>query len=256
MIKNLILNLVISMLVVLSSNISAKSKNDDGEANSAMHGMEVYQLSYIQREPDIDEYEVTMLVSDRYIRIEEAGESSGFIIYDDKKNTIYSVSHHDKSVLVIKKHEFAEKDSPVKSQVEYLQLADAPTVDGKNVFNYRVSTGEGEAEETCLEIQLVEGLLPEVNKTLKNYQAVVSGQQVKMTDNKITEMQPACFFVDQVYNMATYYDKGLPIQEWHSNESSKILSSYKKVTVTKDKFKVPEKYRRFSIGKDLKIPVD
>ena len=242
--------------MVLSAGISAKTKTENIKQDIPNNRQEVYQLSYIEREPDVDEYEVTILVSDRYIRIDEADEDSGYIVYDDKEKTIYSVSHHDKSVLVIKEHVFSEKDSPVKSQVEYLQLADAPPVSGKNIFNYRVFTGEGESEETCLEIQLTENLLPEVTKLLKNYQNVVSGQQVKLTDNKITDMQTACYFVDQIYNTAKYYDKGLPIQEWHSNERAKILSSYKKITVNNDKFTVPEKYRRFSIDKNSKMPIE
>jgi len=213
---------------------------------------EVYKLSYIEREPGVDEYEVTMLVSDRYIRLDETDEDSGYIIFDDKEKNIYSLSHHDHSVLVIKEHAFTEKDSPAKAEVEYLQLADAPMVSGKTIYNYRVFIGQGNDEETCAELQIVEGLLPEVGKLLQNYQKVVSGQQVKMTDNKINEMQTACFFVDQIYNTGAYYEKGLPIQEWHSNERSKILTSYKKVTVDVDKFKIPEGYKKFSINKNTK----
>jgi len=214
---------------------------------------QVYQLSYIEREPGVDDYEVNMLVSDRYIRIDEQDEASGYILYDDKVKTIYSVSHFDKSVLVIKEHRFSEKDSPVKPVIEYLQLADAPTVSGSEIYNYRVYIDDGkggaESEETCLEIQLVENLLPEVRKILHNYQKVVSGQQVKLVDNKITEVQNSCFYADQIYNTGAYYEKGMPIQEWHSNEHSKILTSYKTVDVDTKKFSIPEKYRQFSVDK-------
>ena len=213
---------------------------------------QAYELQYVEREPGVDDYEVSMLVTDRYIRIDEVGESSGFIIYDDKKKSIYSVSHNDQSILVINEYEFADTDSPVKYEVEYLQLADAPKVAGFNIFNYRVFTGKEDKEETCMEIQLVENLLPEVSRLLKNYQTVISGQQVKMSDNKVSDMQTACFFIDQIYNKGQYYDKGFPIQEWHSNERSKILSSYKKVEVNSNKFIIPEDYKQFSIDANSK----
>ena len=219
---------------------------------NAVDMLEVYKLSYIEREQGTDEFEITMLVSDRYIRVDEIGESSGYIVYDDKKKTIYSVSHQDKSVLVIKEFAFTAADAPVKHEVEYLQLADAPKVSGKDIFNYRVFIGKDENEETCTEVQLVENLLPEINKLLKNYQKVISGQQVKMTDNNVTDIQTACFFVDQIYNKGLYFDKGLPIQEWHSNERSKILSSYKKTEVSKDTFKIPDDYEQFSIDSNSK----
>lgn len=250
MIKNIIL---LSVLLVLSAGISAQTKKD---------GQEVYKLSYIEREPGTDEYEVTMLISARYIRIDEEGEgeSSGFIVYDDKDKVIYSVSHHDKSVLVIKEHVFSIADSPVKPTIEYLPLADAPMVSGKAVFNYRVYVNENnnegedenESEETCIEVQLVENLLPEVRAILQNYQKVISGQQVKMVDNKITDIQTACYYIDQIYNTGAYFKKGLPIQEWHSNEHSKILTGYSKVSLNSDKFKIPGDYRQFSIDASSK----
>jgi hypothetical protein len=94
--------------------------------------------------------------------------------------------------------------------------------------------------------------MPDVRKILKNYQKVVSGQQVKMVDNEINERQTACFYIDQIYNSGEYYDKGLPIQEWHSNERSKILTGYEKIPIDSSKFNLPEKYRQFSIGSDSK----
>jgi len=217
---------------------------------------QVYQLDYMEREPGVEDYEVVMLVSDRYIRIDQPGEDSGYIVYDDRARTIYSVSHFDKSTLVIKPFDFSEKNSPAKASVEYLQLADAPQVAGHSIYNYRVFSGEGENEETCSEIQLVENILPEVRSMLKNYQQVVSGQQVKMADNKITEMQNACFFIDQIYNTGAYYDKGMPIQEWHSNDRFRLLTSYKKVQVSPDRFKVPQHYRQFSIDRNSKMAID
>ncbi len=234
--------LLFTLLFISSSVVIAKAQK--AESNKLQ---QVYELLYIEREQGVDEYETIMLVSDRYIRIDEQGEDSGFIIYDDKKKTIFSVSHQDQLVLVIKEFTFKEKDSPVKHEVEYLQLADAPTISGKNIFNYRVYTGK-ENEETCIEVQLVENLLPEVTSMLKSYQKIVSGQQVKMTDNKINDMQTPCYFVDQIYNTGAYYEKGLPVQEWHSNEHARILTSYKKTSVNIEKFTIPENYRQFSIG--------
>jgi len=255
--KKLILNLFLLFFAqVFCFNVAADTKAD---VKPAKDMQEVYQLKYLEREQGTDEFEVAMLISDRYIRVDNIGDDSGYIIYDDKKKEIYSVSHQDKSILVIKQYKFSEKSSPVKANVEYLQLADAPSVSDKHIYNYRVfvNTGAGvvDKEETCTDIQLVEGLLPEVRGILKNYQKVISGQQVKITDNQITDMQTSCFYADQIYNSGAYYEKGLPIQEWHSNEHSKMLMAYKKISVDSDRFKIPESYRQFSIGKDPDITI-
>ncbi len=97
-----------------------------------------------------------------------------------------------------------------------------------------------------MEVQLAEGFLPKVRKLLQNYQKVISGQQVKMVDNNVTEMQTPCFYVDQVYNEGRYYEKGLPIQEWHSNGKFKALTSYRQTEVEADLFLIPEGYKQFS----------
>ncbi len=218
----------------------------------------VTKLSYLEREPGIDNYGVTMLISDRYIRIDEDGEASGYIIYDDKEKIIYSVSYSDKSVLVIKEDTFSSESSPVKWFTEYLPLADAPQIAGKHIFNYHVFVKQidnesgKDSEVSCMKIQLVEGLLPKVSKILQNYQKVISGQQVKMSGNKVTEMQPPCFYVNQIYNEGRYYEKGLPIQEWHSNDRFKILTSYKSTEVERSKFLIPENYKQFSMDNNSK----
>lgn len=265
MITRLIKFSPVLLMFILSSGLSAKVKSENEKSTQ-----EVYQLSYVEREPGTDEYEVIFLVSERYIRIDESGESSGFIIYDDKDRVIYSVSHHDESVLVIEEFPFLEKNSPVKASVEYLQLADAPKVSGQDIYNYRIfiagdkslkndlnndlnNETQNDEGETCTELQIVENILPEVRMIFQNYQKLVSGQQVKMVDNKITEMQSACFYVDQIYNTGAYYEKGLPVQEWHSNERSRLLTSYKRISVESDKFNVPENYRKFSINAESKF---
>jgi len=222
-------------------------------AENAKQTEQVYKLSYLEKEPGIDEYEVTLLISPRYIRIDEKGEDSGFIVYDDQEKIIYSVSHYDQSVLVIHQHAFTTEQRPVKSTIEYLQLADAPKVSGKIIFNYRNFIRiDGGDEETCMEVQLVEDLLPEVRGIMQNYQKIVSGQQVKMTDNKITDIQTGCYYVDQIYNTGAYYEKGLPIHEWHSNDRSKVLTGYEKILIKTDKFTIPKNYRQFSIDVNAK----
>ena len=245
--------IILSAMIGLAAYQAQAAQSNS--ADEASH-VEVYQLSYIEREPGVDDYEVNMLVSERFIRVDEVGEESGFIIYDDKLKKIFSVSHFDKSVLVINQHVFSEDDSPVKHEVEYLELADAPSVSGRAIYNYRVFTGSKENEETCAELQIVEGLLPEVSSMLRNYQKVVSGQQVKMTNNIVDDIQTPCFYVDQIYNTGAYYDKGLPIQEWHSNERSKMLTTYKKVKVDPARFSYPEDYRKFSVDDSTRMSLD
>ena len=237
---------------VPTSGMSGESSDTKKQRISAT------KLSYIEREPGVDDYRVTMLVSDRYIRIDEVEEESGYIIYDDKDKIIYSVSHGDRSILVIKSNNFSNKKIPTKSFVEYLPLVEAPKVAEKRIFNYRVFVKQDEISSTkekevnCMEIQLAEGLFPKIRVLLQNYQRIISGQQVKMVDNIVNDIQTPCYYVDQVYNEGHYYKKGLPIQEWHSNDKLKALTSYKKIEVETRIFTIPKDYRQFSMDANSK----
>ncbi len=251
--KKLLTSLLISLF--LSYPISSIS-DESSEVEKQL--IPATKLSYLEREPGVDDYRVTMVVSDRYIRVDEVDESSGYIVYDDKDKIIYSVSHTDRSVLVIKSQNFSNKGLPVKLFVEYLPLVKAPKVADKSMFNYRVFVKQNDVASTkkkevnCMEIQLAEDLFPKVRTLLQNYQKVISGQQVKMVDNIVNEIQTPCFYVDQVYNEGDYYKKGLPIQEWHSNDKFKALTSYKRIEVDMSIFTIPESYRQFSMDIDSK----
>ena len=239
-------------MYLLASSVFADSSTEKSN-DDPVESIQVTELRYIEREPGIDDFELVVQVGERFMRIDDMTDDSGYIVFDDDKKTIFSVSHFDRSVLVIEPFDFSKSDSPANYETEYLELSDAPAVSDNNVFNYREYTGKGKEEETCIEVQLVENLMPEVRRMLKNYLNVVSGQQVKMTDNKITDIQTACYFVSQIYNTGSYYDKGLPIQEWQSNGRFKALTSFKKVSSDKARFNVPESYRRFTIDKDSKM---
>ena len=233
-----------SFLVIVFFLISFVNVLAEVEPGGKLKG---YELTYQEREPGVDPYEVRMLVSRRFLRIDEPADDSGYIVYDDKVKTIFSVSHFDRKILVIKQDMFSADDAGVEFSVEYMQLTDAPKVSGRNMFNYRVRTGKDTTGQTCAELQLVEGLLPEVTAMLKNYQQVISGQQVKLLKRTIKEVQTACYLVDQIYNEGLYYDKGLPVQEWHSNEKSRMLLDYRKVEINAAEFDLPDSYTRFSM---------
>lgn len=245
--------------LVISSSLSFPISSISDESSDVTKPLiSATELSYIEREPGVDDYRVTMLVSDRYIRVDEVEEDSGYIIYDDKDKVIYSVSHGDQSVLLIKSNNSSNKKTPIKSFVEYVPLVEAPKVAKKKIFNYRVFVKQDKVSSTnknemnCMEIQLAEGLFPKVTTLLQNYQKVISGQQVKMVNNIVNDIQTPCYYVDQVYNEGNYYKKGLPIQEWHSNDKLKALTSYKKIKVEARIFTIPEGYRQFSMDIDSK----
>jgi hypothetical protein len=131
--------------------------------------------------------------------------------------------------------------------VEYKELNDAPMISGKKVYNYRVSASTTVTNETCMDIQLVPGLLPEVANMLQDFQSLVAGQHISNLANTPDEFQTPCYLVDQVYNKGDYYNKGLPIQEWHSNGKTRQLINFGDSRVDAEIFNIPPEYRQYSL---------
>jgi len=98
-----------------------------------------------------------------------------------------------------------------------------------------------------MDIQLVPGLLPEVTKSLQSFQKIISAQQVLNLEQTPEEFKTPCYLVDQVYNKGDYYRKGLPIQEWHSNEKRRQLMNFEDIEVDVSIFKIPQEYRQYSL---------
>jgi hypothetical protein len=225
---------IISSIISLVQPVSANDK------------ISAYELLYDEQETGTDVYTTRFLVTNRYIRIDDLSDDSGYIIYDDKVNTIYSVSHFDQSVLLIPEYNYEKPDMQAKVIEQYEALTDAPKISGKTVYSFRANSVSG-SKEICVDMQLVPGLLPEVAEIMRNYQKIVAGQQSKILKNTPEEYRTTCFMYNQVFNDGEYYSKGLPIQEWHSNGRKKVLTSYRERSIEPDVFKRNENYREYSL---------
>ena len=224
----------IMAFIVVSFRVNAETQTD------------AYELVYEEQETGTDPYRVKFTISNRFIRIDQLGDESGYVIYDDKEHVIHSVAHHDESVLLIPEYEYQKPDLTKQVIVKYFSIPDAPKISGQDTYGYRVTDSSGN-EEKCMDIILAESLLPEVTAMFVSYQKILAGQQSRLLTTTPKEYQTSCFLSDQVFNEGDYYQKGLPIQEWHSNGKNRLLVSYKKVKVDLAIFRLEENYRKYSL---------
>jgi hypothetical protein len=217
---------------------------------NADQDLSAVKLSYQEMEQGTDVYKVVFTVSERFLRIDDESDESGYIIFDNRENSVYSISHQDKAILVIPQYPVSELKADFDITIDVEALKTAPKIAGKTVYNYRVRAVTEGTSETCMDIQLVPGLLPDVAKTLQAFQKAVSGQQLMNLEATPEEFRTPCYLVDQVYNKGDYFDKGLPIQEWHSNERMRQLMNYENVKVDSSIFDIPAEYRQFSLNKE------
>jgi hypothetical protein len=201
-------------------------------------------LSFSESSPD-GEYPVRMLVSDKFLRIEDGDTHDGFILYDRAAHTIYSVSHAAKSTLVLHARPVTlsapqQFEHKVEREKETL-----PPVDGKTVTHYRLFTNR----ERCFDVYAADGLLPEAVAALREYHESLAGEQAVMQTNFPTGMQSVCDLADQVFVPARYLVQGFPVRQVNRTGITRQLISYKRdVPVEKGIFDLPKDYKLITPG--------
>jgi hypothetical protein len=199
-------------------------------------------LSFTESSPD-GEYPVRMLVSEKFLRIEDGDTRDGFIVFDRAARTIYSVSHAGKSTLVLRARPVTlaapkQFDNKVEREKETL-----PPVDGKTVTHYRLLTNR----ERCFDVYAAEGLLPEVVAALREYHETLAGEQAVMQTNLPSGMQSVCDLADQVFVPARYLAHGFPVRQVNRAGVTRQLVSYKRdVPVEKGIFDLPKDYKQIT----------
>ncbi len=221
-------------------------------AENTLKKISATRLVYREIENGIDAFNNSYLITPRYLRIYDPDDNSGYILFDSENAKIYSVSHYDKSILVISQYPMKQQQKDYRVEIGFDKMADAPMIDGKPVYRYRVSAmplGGGDTQ-ICTDIQLVPDLLPGVADMLHRYMQVLSSQQRMNLEKTPPELRTPCFLQDQVFSTGEYYRKGLPVRVWHNNGKQRLLLDFGKVEVDSSLFTLPPDYRRFSIEKN------
>jgi hypothetical protein len=246
--RQVLFGLCMAAMVVISQTAEA--------AGTAATKTSATRLIYHEIEEGIEAYDNQYLFTDRYLRISDPDDDSGYILFDANENKIYSVSHFDKSILVVPEYPLKEIKKTYRDVISFDKLHDAPSIDGRPVYSYRgeaVSPDGGKAQ-LCTDIQLVPDLLPATADMLRRYMQVLSSQQQTDLEKTPPELRTPCFLQDQVFNTGEYYRKGLPVREWHSNGKQRLLLDFGEVEVDSSLFVLPTDYRRFSIEQSGQVP--
>lgn len=205
---------------------------------------ESYELLYEEQEPGVEPYTSRILVTDRYLRIDDLSDDSGFILYDDELETVYSVSHHNRSTLVIRSGNYERPDLKDSVVISDSELEDAPSISGRTVRDHTVRQIDN--DELCTRVQYVPGLLEEVGEMMHAYQTSLVANQVRTLEGTPPEYRTPCMVSDQVYFDGAIYRKGIPVSESRHNGRKRLLRSYRKSEVDAGMFELPE-YGQFSL---------
>lgn len=188
----------------------------------------------------------SMYVNDDYIYISDDSSDDGYILFDRQKQTIYSVSHSNKSIFVIKPKEIKIK-SPIA--IDYQAAAQPssaiPKVSGRTATHYRYDANG----EHCYDaVTLEKSFLPGVVKALKEYRMVLAGEHASTVLKMPKDTHEACDLAVNIFHATQHLDTGLPLREWDQKGYLKFMVDYKiGFNFDKNKLTLPADYRQFSV---------
>lgn len=184
-----------------------------------------------------------MIVTKKYLRIDDGKTSNDFLLYDREKRVIYSTNSLDQRTLVINVIALSTK-SPIKLENKIEKIpTDAPEIEGKKVIRLKLSTNN----EVCYDLFAVEGFLPDVVAALKEYRLTLAGEQAVIINAIPKEMLQACDLANNIFYASRHLEHGFPLRLQETNGKFRELVEYRQdIKIDAALFKLPEGYENFT----------
>jgi len=206
-------------------------------------------LEFNEQERGGEPHVSRMLVTDQYLRIDDGQGSDGYILLDRPARTIYSVSHLDKTVLVITHRKIELVPPAVFEHVVERDSEPYPPVAGMPVRRYTLSTNK----QVCFEVFAADGLLPGAVTALREYQEILAGEQAFSTARRPKEFRNDCALADDVFVPARYLGFGFPVKQTNYTGKARDLIDFRTDMAIEGKlFVVPAGYRRYTLHEQLR----
>jgi len=205
-------------------------------------------LWYEEKEAGTDIYPVRIVVSAGFVRIDDDDDNGDFVLLDRATRNLYSVSHEERSIVVIE-YRAHERRLPDDIRLDEVIEEDdaAPTIAGKRPLMVSFTAND----TTCYRVAAVPGLLEEAVAGLADYARVLGNRQLGSLQSVPVEMQTPCFLSRYAYTPDRHLRHGLPIQEWDGAGYQRSLVNYRAAQqVDPGLFELPEGYRRVSLDSD------
>ena len=245
--KNKLLITFLSTAVVLAG--CATTDSEKADKPSELGDDYGVLLSFSERErTGTALFKSQMYVNKNYLYFNDDRVPDDFVLFDRAKRTIYSVTHANKTVFVIKPKE-VKGEPPIKlDYVAKSQPSSAiPKVSGHVATHYKY-TANG---KPCYDaVTLESSFLPDLVGVVKEYRQVLAGEHASTVHSMPKDTHDACDLALNVYHATKHLDTGLPMREWDQKGFLKFMVNYQlKQKKDPSSFEIPKDYQIFSVGK-------
>ncbi len=196
-------------------------------------------------ESDLEPYPQRLIVNENYLRMDEGEEGDNYVLLDRQSGTIYSVTHEDKTILVIEPVEVTI-EQPAELEVisrEVRQEEALPEVAGR-VPRYMAMEVN---DRICYQVVALEAVQPETVAALRQFASTMAGEHARVLAYTPADVQDECDMAVNIYHPGWPLQYGLPIQEWDAAGNGRVLADFTANFNSVDQlFKLPTDYERYT----------
>jgi hypothetical protein len=224
--------LILTLILLIWTSIASS-----GEITGTM-------LLYQKSEPGIDPYLSRLIITDKFMRMDEGEDPGNYLLFDRNKRHIYSITHDDRTVFEIPQRQVRLEPPEVLNRVtKKVDSTDMPKVAGKQPEHYRLNVNGQE----CYNVITVSGLLENAVDVMRDFRVVLAGEHAKALSFIPADVRNICEMALHTFHPEWQLEFGLPIQEWDDLGNSQSLINFKgEILFDEQLFELPEGYQHYS----------
>jgi hypothetical protein len=201
------------------------------------------ELAFDDFEPGMAPVRSRVLITPRWLRLDNGKLDDNFVLFDRESREIFSVNHTDRSVL----HIPAGEDLPAAPESLALELRDAPSpmpkVGEHAVKSYQVlAMGQG-----CAGFSVAPSLLPDAARAFADYQQALARSSYRRLDSTPMELRTPCFLADNVYAVEMRFGTGMMIAEQRADGRGRLLAGFENEVAVDDALFVLPDYPSYQL---------
>lgn len=201
-------------------------------------------LYFVEHEQGADPYRTRMIVTTKFVRMDDGVNSQDFLLFDRNDGTIYSVSSGDRQILEMRLRPVDIKPVEKFTHRVVTDNASFPSIGGYKVVHYELLTNN----QRCYDLYAADGLLPDVVEALRQYRIALAGQQALSVPVTPSEKQSPCDLANNVFLPVRQLEHGFPVRLVDmAGKLSKLVDYKTDFHAAATMFRLPPDYKRLTL---------
>ena len=238
----------IVLLLLLLTACAGMGTSQDAAQPSEMGDVEGVLMTFSERErAGTPTFKSRMFVNNKFLYIDGENFPEDYLLFDREKRTIYSVTHANKTVFVIKPKEVkGEPPITINYEEESQPSSAIPKVSGRIATHYRYMANGKHCYDA---VTLEKTFLPGVVTALKEYRTVLAGEHASTVHKMPMDTHDACDLAVNIYHTTKHLETGLPLREWDQKGYLKFMIDYRmKFKLDPSRLEIPADFNEYSVG--------